>query len=373
MSGHIPWFEKYRPISIQDFTQNVDLTNLFRNSIHSTQISHYLFYGPPGTGKTSAILAIAHEIFGEYFRERCIEFNASDDRGIGAVREKITSEAKKYVEPVPKANGEMVPGYKIIILDEADSMTDEAQDALRVIIEQYSAVTRFCFICNYIFRITDAIKSRCSVIYFKQMNRECMMQRLQYIAECEQVDITPDNMETIIHVANGDLRRAIMLLQNLNMKIKIRKFKSKPHSEMNLHELSIMTLDGNREKIQGITTRDVYHAAAQIDDTQAEEIIQSVIKCQDIVMLSDQAREIIAMSYPIDNVLQQIHKNILESALFSDHEKALIIKYTGKIFMRIKECANEYMQILDYLICVNAVHQKWPHPVQCFNPFKSNN
>src|SRR5207253_3400513 len=118
-----------------------------------------------------------------------------------------TNEAKIKVTETISADGTKIPPYKIIILDEADSMTDEAQDALRVIIEQYSTVTRFCFICNYISKITDAIKSRCSPVYFKKINYECMLNKLNEIATKESMDLPANIFDTIIEVSNGDMRK----------------------------------------------------------------------------------------------------------------------------------------------------------------------
>jgi replication factor C subunit 2/4 len=212
----VPWFEKYRPRRLADMTQTQNLLDLFKNSIETGDMTHYLFYGPPGTGKTSAILAMGREIFKEYFQTRVIEFNASDDRGINAVREKISNDAKKYVTETVSEDGSRIPPYKIIILDEADSMTDEAQDALRVIIEQYSGVTRFCFICNYISKITDAIKSRCTPVYFKKLSNECMVGKLNEIAVKESMELPKKILNTIIDVSNGDMRKAIMMLKTLN-------------------------------------------------------------------------------------------------------------------------------------------------------------
>ena len=197
----LPWIEKYRPRKLEDMKQSQNLLDLFINSIKTGNMTHYLFYGPPGTGKTSAILAMGREIFKEHFSNRVIEFNASDDRGINAVREKISNEAKKYVTDIISQDGTKIPPYKIIILDEADSMTDEAQDALRVIIEQYSTVTRFCFICNYISKITDAIKSRCSAVYFKKLSNECMINKLNEISTKESMNLSGKILNTIIWIS----------------------------------------------------------------------------------------------------------------------------------------------------------------------------
>ena len=149
MNENLPWTEKFRPKKIDDLIQSPHLLEQLKNNIIKKEMPHYLFYGPPGTGKTSSAIVLARELFGNHFVDRTIEFNASDDRGIKAIRDKITVIAKNYVNEIKNDDGTLIPSFKIIILDEADSMTEEAQDALRIIIEKYSTVTRFIFICNY--------------------------------------------------------------------------------------------------------------------------------------------------------------------------------------------------------------------------------
>lgn len=352
----IPWIEKYRPKKLSDMQQSTNLIDLFKNNIKSRDMTHCLFYGPPGTGKTSAILAIGREIFKEFFSSRVIEFNASDDRGINAVREKITKEAKKKVTEMTSIDGTIIPSYKIIILDEADSMTDEAQDALRVIIEQYSAVTRFCFICNYISKITDAIKSRCSLIYFKKLNVECVTNKLNEISKLENMKLTSDNINCIIEVSNGDMRKAIMLLQNLKYVYKYQLDRKKKICDLTFNELKYLYLSISSEKKSNtIDDNVIYDIAASISFDEAQKILLQVLNCKNIVQLSILSKDIIAKGYPIDNILNQINKIICETDIFDDLQKAKIINYSGKIFFRIQESANEYIQLLDYLSCIRGV------------------
>ena len=176
-----------------------------------------LFYGPPGTGKTSTILALAKELYGpEMFKTRVLELNASDERGISIVREKVKDFARMQLSNPPPHYKEKYPcpPYKIIILDEADSMTQDAQSALRRTMETYSKITRFCLICNYVTRIIDPLASRCSKFRFKSLDQGNAKKRLEEIAQNEHAEMEDGALETLIRCSEGDLRKAITFLQS---------------------------------------------------------------------------------------------------------------------------------------------------------------
>lgn len=176
-----------------------------------------LFYGPPGTGKTSTILALAKELYGpEMFKTRVLELNASDERGISIVREKVKDFARMQLSNPPPHYKDRYPcpPYKIIILDEADSMTQDAQSALRRTMETYSKITRFCLICNYVTRIIDPLASRCSKFRFKMLDQGNAKKRLEDIAENENVKLEDGAVDKLIKCSEGDLRKAITFLQS---------------------------------------------------------------------------------------------------------------------------------------------------------------
>jgi replication factor C subunit 2/4 len=178
-----------------------------------------LFYGPPGTGKTSTILALAKQLYGpELFRTRVLELNASDERGISIVREKVKDFARMQLTNPPTAGGYRdrypCPPFKIIILDEADSMTQDAQSALRRTMETYSRITRFCLVCNYVTRIIDPLASRCSKFRFKSLDQSSAATRIGEIAEKEGVKLDEGAVDALIRCSDGDLRKAITYLQS---------------------------------------------------------------------------------------------------------------------------------------------------------------
>ncbi|CAE6436962.1 unnamed protein product [Rhizoctonia solani] len=213
-----PWVEKYRPQTIEDISAQEHAVAVLRKTLTSTNLPHMLFYGPPGTGKTSTILALSRQLFGqvhpEHFRTRVLELNASDERGISIVREKIKNFARQTPRAADATSQYPCPPYKIIILDEADSMTQDAQAALRRIMENYAKITRFCLVCNYVTRIIEPLASRCSKFRFHSLDVSSTRLRLEHIVKTEGVDISPEAVSALISTSEGDLRRSITYLQS---------------------------------------------------------------------------------------------------------------------------------------------------------------
>ena len=209
MNDFLPWVEKYRPKNINEIIshdQNIETIKLL---LKNNSLPHLLFYGSPGTGKTSTILSIAKEIYGSNSRLMVMKLDASDDRGINSVREDIKGFAEK--------SNMFQKGVKLIILDEADSMTFDAQFALRRIIEKYSTSIRFCLICNYENKIIYAIKSRCANFRFSNIDNIHICNKLNEIIKLENINLDKEVVNTIALLAKGDLRKAINLLQSISM------------------------------------------------------------------------------------------------------------------------------------------------------------
>ena len=213
MSNYLPWVEKYRPQTFNNIISNKQNLIILQNMLLNGSLPHLLFYGTSGTGKTSTIMVLAKQLYKNNVKLMVMKLDASDDRGINSVREEIKGFAEK--------KNMFQKGVKLIILDEADSMTFDAQFALRRIIEKYSETTRFCLICNYENKIIPAIRSRCANFRFNPIERHNIINTLSCIAKNENLIIQDNSLEIISNLSNGDLRKAINLLQSISMKSNI--------------------------------------------------------------------------------------------------------------------------------------------------------
>ena len=211
----LPWSEKYRPSSIQNIIYHEKITKTIVNYLEANKLPHLLFYGPPGTGKTSTILAIAKHYYKEDFHNMILVLNASEERGIETVRNRI----KQFVTTSGLPENESTPPFKLIILDEIDAMTEDAQAILRKVIEKYVNNVRFCFICNYLKKINPAIQSRCIIFRFKPIPNINMQNFIVDICKKEKIKINKNAIELIIKRSNGDMRKLLNILQSIYMYI----------------------------------------------------------------------------------------------------------------------------------------------------------
>lgn len=227
-----------------------------------------LFYGPPGTGKTSTVLALAKELYGpELIKTRVLELNASDERGISIVRDKVKNFARmQLTNPTAGYKDKYpCPPFKIIILDEADSMTQDAQSALRRTMETYSKITRFCLICNYVTRIIDPLASRCSKFRFKSLDQGNAKKRLEEIAEKEGVPLEDGAIDTLIKCSEGDLRKAITYLQSAARLVGAQSL------DKNAEADEQMDVDK-----KPVTVKIVEDIAGVIPDNTIEDLVQAI-------------------------------------------------------------------------------------------------
>nr|CAB3265537.1 replication factor C subunit 4-like [Phallusia mammillata] len=312
-----PWVEKYRPKSVDDVAHQDEVVAVLRKSLTGADLPNLLFYGPPGTGKTSTILALSHELFGpELYKERVLELNASDERGIDVIREKVKKFAQLTANTYRSA-GKKCPPYKIIILDEADSMTKAAQEALRRTMEKQTKTTRFCLICNYLSRIIAPITSRCSQFRFKPLSTEDQKKRLMMVCEKEGVKISEDAMDSLVICSEGDLRKSMTFLHTAHR------------------------LKGE----EGISRNDVLEITGVVPD----EIISSLISsCRSNSYEKVQAavNHIIAEGHAATQVLTQLHDEIVVMPTLTDDKKSIVMEKIAVVDKCLCDGADEYLQLM---------------------------
>ncbi|KAI8013360.1 Replication factor C subunit 3 [Camellia lanceoleosa] len=207
-----PWVEKYRPQSLSDVAAHRDIVDTIDRLTSENKLPHLLLYGPPGTGKTSTILAVARKLYGSQMHNMVLELNASDDRGIDVVRQQIQDFASTQSFSFGAKSA-----VKLVLLDEADAMTKDAQFALRRVIEKYTKNTRFSLICNHVNKIIPALQSRCTRFRFAPLDAIHVSERLKHVIQAEELDVPESGLAALVRLSNGDMRKALNILQSTHM------------------------------------------------------------------------------------------------------------------------------------------------------------
>ncbi len=317
------WIEKYRPTCIDNIVGQDKNINIITKMIEGGSLPHILLHGKSGTGKTSTIMSIANKLYGKNKAFMMIRLDASDDRGINTVREEIKGFAEKMT-PFNK-------GVKLIILDEADSMTYDAQFALRRIIEKYSDDTRFCIICNYMNKIIAPIKARCVNLRFYPINKDIIVDRLKYICNEEKLKYKKDSLEAIATISNGDLRKAINILQSLSM--------------MN-NKINIENCYNSAGIPQPSTINELYELLTNktINFSKSYDYIN---------------KNIIQEGYTLSFIIQEINKIIIDKLINNNTNEDIMINY----LQELSELEyNVSQSIFDdmYMIGLIAIFKKYP-------------
>ena len=300
-----------------------------------------LFYGPPGTGKTSTILALCRQLYGpQLMSSRVLELNASDERGISIVREKIKSFARMQLSNVPAgpAGAEYLkkypcPPFKIIVLDEADSMTQDAQSALRRTMETYARVTRFCLICNYVTRIIDPLASRCSKFRFKLLAGEDARARVTDIARLEGVTLEDGAVDAVMRCADGDLRKAITFLQSA------ARLVGAEAAHPDAMEVERVVTVRSIEEIAGVVPEATVDALATAIRGQAKgglyERVAGVVE------------DLVAEGWSAGQLVAQLYDRFVMDEGVPDAQKNRIVMSFSETDKRLVDGSDEHLTILD--------------------------
>jgi len=312
------WTEKYRPKKLEDVIGQKHVTERLRAYAESRNMPHLLLTGPAGTGKTTCSLALARDLFGDQWKGNFIELNASDERGIDVVRGKI----KEFARTAPLGDAD----FKIIFMDEADALTSDAQAALRRTMEKYSRICRFILSCNYSSKIIDPIQSRCAVFRFRPLTGDDVREFLGKIIANEGVSIEEDALESLIHVARGDMRKAVNSLQ-------VAASLGKP-----------------------IDVDAVYQTTGMADPERVRSMLETALSGS-FVRARDMLDEIM-ITYGLSgqDIIRQIHASFFELSI-SDSEKVRLMDKTGEVEFRIVEGSNERIQLealLAYLVMIGG-------------------
>lgn len=310
---HLLWTEKYRPRTFNDIIGQDAIISRIRMFITSKNMPHLLFAGPPGVGKTTTALAVARELYGEQWKSNFLELNASDERGIDVVRNKVKDFARtRALSDAP---------FKIIYLDEADALTREAQQALRRTMENYTNTCRFILACNYSSKIIEPIQSRCAIFRFKPLIDEDIEKLIDHVTEKEGVTITRDGKDVLIELSEGDCRRVENLLQS-------------------------------SATVAKTVTPDVLYSIAAIARPQEVAKIISTALAGDFLGARTQLLDVM-YGYGLSgfDMVRQIHTALLEADIDS-HLRVTLIDRLSEAEFRIVEGSDEYLQLEGFLAVV---------------------
>lgn len=312
------WTEKYRPDTLDEIVGQEKIVERLKAFEEQGTIPHLMFAGPAGTGKTTSAVALAKDLYGDKWKQNFMETNASDERGIDVVREKIKDFAR--TKPVDAE-------YKIIFLDEADALTTDAQQALRRTMEQFSSNARFILSCNYSSKIIDPIQSRCAVFRFNRLENEEVEKYITRVAEGEGFKISREAIDAVLRVAGGDLRRVTNILQTAAMQ---------------------------KDKIEG---EDIYGAAASLKPDEINEILDKAL-AGDFLDARDQLSDImINRGLDGQDVINAIHREVMDLDI-SEKGKLEIVDNLGEFEFRIAEGGTSDIQIEALLAKIAALDEK---------------
>ena len=302
----LPWTEKYRPKDLESVYGQLDIVKSLKAFVRARNMPNMLFAGPPGVGKTTAALAMAHELYKDNLYGNFIELNASDERGIDVVRGKI----KDFARSMSLGDAP----WKLIFLDESDSLTSEAQHALRRTMESTSGVTRFILSCNYSSRIIEPIQSRCAVFRFIQLAEPEVRKMLEHVSKNENIKVDEEAYKALFYVSEGDMRRALNALQGAAM-----------HSKH-------------------VTVDLVHKISSRAKPKEVHEMVQLALSGDFLKARENLDKLIIHYGLSGEDILNQVYRE-LPNLQIPEKKRVVLMDRVGEFNFRLVEGANERIQI----------------------------
>ena len=304
-----PWVEKYRPQNLDDVVGQDHIIQRLKRYIKEGSMPNLMFTGPAGVGKTTTALALGKALLGEYWRQNFLELNASDARGIDTVRHNIKNFCRLKAVGSP---------FRIVFLDEVDNMTKDAQHALRREMEMYTKTASFILSCNYSSKIIDPIQSRCAIFRFTPVKGHQIIKRLEVIAEAEKIKVTLNALESIVYFAEGDMRRAVNILQTSSSV-------GEEVTEENVQEVV------SKAKPQDV--RKIINKALDGDFLDARDLLREVMVVQGI-----SGEDLVTQIY--QEVSRMAREGLLGKEVYVD-----LIENIGTYDYRIREGSNPRIQL----------------------------
>ena len=315
------WSEKYRPKTLNEIVNQREIVTRLKTFVEEKNLPHLLFVGPAGVGKTTSILALAKDLYGSSYRNFILELNASDERGIGIIREKVKNFARTSAIASPVS-------FKILIMDEADHLTSDAQHALRRTMELYTNTCRFCLLGNYSENIIDPIQSRCSVFRFSPLEEVELKNYIKEIALKENLKIVDEGLDAIYQASKGDVRKAINMLQ---------------------------AAAANQTLIEDVT---IYNLLGNVSPEKVKKMLSIALEGK-FLESRDRLRELlIDQGLAPEDIIRNIYREIMRNPSLTEQMKIRLSDIIGEVDYRLTQGSRAEIQLSTLLAHLTLIGEE---------------